>query len=315
VLSLTEKIDFIRRVFGSYQLQRNEKNIAVKCPLCGNTSSDKKKLVIRLEDDLCHCWVCGYKARSLVHLLKKFSRDDLREYVDKFYDGKKNVDIDDVEKRIIRLPDDFRLLVLSKDDNDPDTKAAIKYCQRRGLSDRDLWFYKLGISNDRRWYRRVIVPSFDREGKLNDFVGRTIGKNVLPKYDSPGHDKLGNIFNELYVDWSKQLVLCEGPFDAMKCGDNVVPLLGAELNEESLLFERIVVNNTPVALALDADMEEKIPLIVKKLEEYDVSVVVVRVDDDPGALTREQFAVALRDARPLTWFNSIQEKLQRAVLA
>lgn len=269
-----------------------------------------------MEDDLCHCWVCGYKARSLVYLLKKYSKGDLDEYIDNFFTGKKTYLNDDPEERSVhRLPTDFRLLALTTS-RDPDVRAAKIYCEGRGLTKRDLWYYKLGVSSESRWARRVIVPSFDAEGQLNDFVGRAIGRFVFPKYDSPGHDKINNIFNELYVDWTRQLVLCEGPFDAMKCGENSVPLLGSELNEQSKLFERIVVNNTPVALALDADMKDtKVPILVRKLQEYDVSVVVVDVPDDPGELTKEQFSEALAKAKSYTWSNIMRDRLQRIVNA
>lgn len=315
--TLGEKIKFISSVFGSYQLQRNEKNIAVRCPVCPpTTSSGKKKLVIRLEDDLCHCWVCGYKARSLVYLLKKYAKSDLGEYLEKFYTGKKTyLDDDPEEKTVHRLPADFRLLALTTS-KDPDVRAAKIYCESRGLTKRDLWYYKLGVSFESRWSRRVLFPSFDADGQLNDFVGRAINKFTFPKYDSPGHDKINNIFNELYVDWGRQLVLCEGPFDAIKCGENTVPLLGSELNEQSRLFEQIVIHGTPIALALDADMKEtKVPILVKKLQEYDVPVVVVNVPDDPGELTKEQFSKALANAKPYTWSSIIRDRLRRIVSA
>ena len=313
--TLTEKINFIGRVFGAYDLQRNEKNISVRCPVCKQQLSlGKKKLAIRLDDDYCHCWVCGYKARSLVYLLKKYFKDDLKEYLEVFYTGTKSYDFAklDKEKSVISLPKDFRLLALAKN-NHPDVRAIKIYCEKiRGLSKHDLWYYKLGVSLEPRWRRRVLFPSFDKNGNLNDFVGRSID-NKFPKYDSPEQDnKLNNIFNELYVDWSQQLVLCEGPFDLVKCGENAVPVLGSNLNEESKLFEKIVLNKTPIALAYDADMlTTKVPKTVKKLQEYNVPVVVVKVTDDPGAMTKQEFANALNNAKPYTWNDRVRDKIKR----
>ena len=57
IYTLTDKVRFIESAFGKSELARNEKNIAVKCPYCGKTASIKKKLVIRMIDDACHCWV------------------------------------------------------------------------------------------------------------------------------------------------------------------------------------------------------------------------------------------------------------------
>lgn len=316
--SLTEKVDFVRRCFGSYELQRNEKNIAIRCPICPpTTSAGKKKLVIRLEDDLCHCWVCGYKARSLIYLLKKeCSKEDLKTYIEIFYTGKKTSLIDDDNEdnhhKKHHLPKDFRLLALTTS-RDPDIKAAKYYCENRGITKRDLWFYKIGVSSESTWNRRIIIPSFDAEGNLNDFLGRAVGKHTYPKYISPGHDKLNNIWNELYIDWKKQVVLCEGPIDAIKCGENAIPLLGSELNEQSRLFEQLVIHQTPTAIALDSDMQHKIRFLVKKLEEYDIPVVVVNVPNDPGEMTKQQFVETLSQAKRYTWNNAIHDRLKQFI--
>lgn len=160
------------------------------------------------------------------------------------------------------------------------------------------------------------MPSFDDEGDMNFFVARNIDpSDKRPKYDGPNEDKLPIVFNEINVDWSRKLVICEGPFDLMKCGDNAVPLLGSDINENSRLFSQIMLHETPVALALDGDMwNTKIPRIVKKMQEYDidVSVVDVREWDDPGKMTKQQFRTALENAKTPTWEENFYTRLQRA---
>ncbi len=238
-------------------------------------------------------------------------------YRDKFLPDelKNHVVIDESQRPVIQLPSDFTLLALSSK-RDPDVRACLNYVLSRGLSERDLWFYKIGVSDDIRWRRRVIVPSFDRDGRLNYYVGRAIDQKRRPKYDSPDiDDKAPIVFNEINVDWTKLLVLCEGAFDSFKCGDNSVPLLGSSLNEKSALFSAIITNKTPVALALDADMlQKKVPRIAKKLSVYDVDVKVVDVSpwSDPGSMTKQEFKTALRAAKPLSWDSVFASKLSRA---
>jgi hypothetical protein len=295
---------------GKCELDRGPKNAAFRCPFCAKEGTHKKKFVIRIADDTCHCWVCDFKSRSLVPLLKKIAPEKLAEYVEKFYTGNKKV-VEEVVANQILLPTNFQLLPLAI--KDPDTRAVWRFLEKRGLSEKDIWKNRLGISSEKRWYRRVIFPSFDVEGNLNFFSARTIDADVFPKYDTPPADKLPIIFNELFVDWTKELVLCEGPFDAIKCGDNVVPLLGSSLSEESYLFEKIVINRTPVALALDADMfDTKTPIIAKKLQEYTIPVRVVRVQTDPGDMTHEDFALALKNAEEPNWKNVMTNKLKKA---
>lgn len=321
VSSLTEKLRFIESVFGAGYLASNGKNFGVRCPFCASKDTSKKKLIIRVEDDLNHCWVCGFKAHTLAPLIRKFgTAAQFATYRELYMPEEarrrfKDITTVEEENKKLTLPGDFKLLTLCST-VDPDVRAAWGYLTSRNVSVRDAWYFKLGISNEQRWKRRIIMPSFDAHGSLNYFVGRSFDANDRRfKYDNPELDKLPIVFNELNVDWKRRLVLCEGPFDAIKCGDNVVPLLGSDLNESSRLFNEILINETPIALALDGDMwRTKMPKIVKKLEEYNVTVDVVDVREwgDPGNMTKKQFKDALQSAMPLTWEGSFTERLEHA---
>jgi DNA primase len=159
------------------------------------------------------------------------------------------------------------------------------------------------------------MPSFDSQGNLNYFVARAVDKDKKPKYDNPDVDKNPIIFNEISLDWSKRLVLCEGPFDLVKCPENSTALLGSDLDERHELFNRILLHGTPIALSLDGDMwNKKTPKIVQKLEEYNIDVVVVDVRPwgDPGAMTKTEFEKALFEARPMEWSDIFAGRLQKA---
>lgn len=221
-------------------------------------------------------------------------------------------DVEVVQK--IELPRDYRLLTLASD-MDPDVKAAWRYVYSRGLSDRDAWYYKFGISDEHRWKRRVIMPSFNAEGDLNYFVARAVDKTKKPKYDNPDVDKNPIVFNEINLDWKKRLVLCEGPFDLVKCPENSTALLGSDLDERHEVFNKVLLHGTPVALALDGDMwYKKTPKIVKKLQEYNIDVVVVDVRPwgDPGSMSKPEFEKALSEARPFEWEDRFSNKLEKA---
>jgi hypothetical protein len=156
------------------------------------------------------------------------------------------------------------------------------------------------------------MPSFDATGTLNFFVGRAIDDKRRPKYDNPDTPKKDFIFNELNVDWTQRLVICEGPLDLVKCGDNAVPLLGSMLTEDFLLFEKILLNRTPVALALDCrDMKWKMQKYARKLAEYDLDVVIVDTGEknDPGEMSKDEFKSALANARPWSWDDMFNTKL------
>jgi len=298
-------------------MARNCKNFDVRCPICAPKDPSKKKLAIHTEDDRVHCWVCGYKARTLAPLIRKYGTQALLiEYRDRFMPESEYksrcLDIMIVEEQKLALPSDFRLFA-NGSIRDPDVLAMRKYLISRKVSERDLWFYKLGYSEDPAWRRRVIVPSFDAKGQLNWYVGRAIDKFRRPKYEAPTGDRKHVIFNEINVDWTQRLVLCEGSFDMMKCGDNAVPLLGSDLNEESALFNSILAHGTPIALAMDADMRvTKTPRLAKKLADYDIDVIMVNVPSDPGEMSKQEFKAALAEAQPFDWQQTFLDKLEHA---
>lgn len=320
-VTLTEKISFYEKVFGPGRLARNCRNFDVRCPICAPKDPSKKKLAILVEDDKCHCWVCGYKAFTLAPLIRKYgSHELLAEYRDRFMPasdcGSRCVQVwlgEEKEPEKLKLPKDFRLIVTASP-RDPDILAIKRYLMLdRKLSEDDLWYYKIGYSNQSKWLRRAIIPSFDKSGELNHYVGRAVDKRRKPKYETPEGDRHQVIFNELHVDWSRQVILCEGVFDLIKCGDNAVPLLGSDLNEESALFNAIIAHNTPVALALDADMRlKKTPRIAQRLMDYNVDVVIVPVQTDPGDMSKKEFREALKAAQPFDWHQAFFDRLTHA---
>ena len=315
VISITDKINFFESIFGHGKLSGNGINFDVRCPICAPNDVTKKKLSIRTDDDRCHCWVCGWKSRTLAPLLRKYSTQTqfnaYRAMIGETgnYNQLVTGAVEDIKK--LELPSDFQLLVFASE-NDPDVKAAWRYLYSRGLDEKDAWYFKFGISSEHRWKRRLIIPSFDSEGKLNYFTARAIDKDKKPKYDNPDVDKNPIIFNEINVDWTKRIVLCEGPLDLVKCPENSTALLGSDLDERHEIFNKILLNSTPVALALDGDMwNKKTPKISKKLQEYDITNVVVDVRPwgDPGSMSKAEFEIALSEAKPLSWQDNILNRI------
>lgn len=133
------------------------------------------------------------------------------------------------------------------------------------------------------------MPSFDLDGKVNYFIARTFSDRKMKKYMNPDASK-DIIFNELYVDWSKDVVIVEGIFDAIKA-ENAIPLLGSTLRENSRLFTEIVKNDSAIYLALDPDAEKKAEKLINSLLSYDIEVYKVPIpnDIDVGDMTKEEF--------------------------
>lgn len=319
IRSVSDSINFFESIFGKGHISTNGINFDVRCPICAPTDLSKKKLSIRTDTSGNHCWVCGWKSRTIVPLIRKYGTqlhlDMFKEMFGLSSDASQLVTGEKEEKQKIELPKDFRLLTLAND-LDPDVKATWRYLYSRGLTDKDAWYFKLGVSDEPRWKRRLIMPSFDSEGKLNYFIARAIDKDKKPKYDNPDVDKNPIVFNEINLDWSKRMVLVEGAFDLVKCPENSTAILGSDLDERHEIFNKILLHETPVALALDGDMwDKKTPKIVKKLMEYNVDVVVVDVRPwgDPGSMSKSEFETALSEAKQLTWDDAFSRKMKKAL--
>ena len=260
VVTFTQKISFLRRAFGSCGLDRKKQNAILSCPACGQGGS-KKKFYINLDTWQCHCWTCGLKGKTILPVLKKYGiKDDIDVFLK--YSGCPG-HIDDVsiienEDRI-RLPEEFILLADFQNSIDPDVKACISYLKSRGMNKKDLT--------------------------------RAIDKNARRKYINSNNNKKNIVFNEIDIDWSKELVIVEGPFDMFKAGENSTCMLGSSLRDDYLLFSRIVSNQTPIILAMDSDMKIKEQEIAKLLSSYGCSVRMFELGDffDVGGMTKEEF--------------------------
>jgi DNA primase len=318
IRSVSDSIIFYESIFGKGRISSNGINFDVRCPICAPTDNSKKKLSIRTDTSANHCWVCGWKSRTIIPLIRKYGSQAQFDAYKEFFGvtgPQQFVTGEEQQEQKITLPADFRLLHLSNL-SDPDVKAVFKYLSWRGLSDKDIWYFKIGVSDEHRWKRRAIMPSFDSAGNLNYFVARAIDKDKKPKYDNPDVDKNPIVFNEINLDWSKRLTLVEGAFDLVKCPENTTAILGSDLDERHEIFNKILLHNTPVALSLDGDMwDKKTPKIAKKLQEYNIDVVVVDVRQwgDPGNMSKDEFNNALKEAKPLTWNDNFQRKMSKAL--
>ena len=199
----------------------------------------------------------------------------------------------------IELPKNFALLAESKNKIDPDIKAALNYAKSREISDRDLWYFKMGTTTSGRLRRRIIIPSFDNEGELNYYVARTVGNNAGMKYINSKVPKKNIIFNEINIDWNSELTLVEGPFDLIKANENATCLLGCTLKEDQVLFKKIVRNETPICLALDPDVLDKSYNIARLLTSYGITVRMLDCTnfEDVGAMSKKDFYIRHQGAR------------------
>ena len=278
-------------VFGNYTDKGAE--LLFTCPVCNH---HKRKFSINLDKAVYKCWVCDYRGHNIRRLVRRFGNyiqlqswdqlsdeSDLERFADLFMEG---FDHENNAKTTVSIPDEFVTLTQS---NMPATAAyAMKYLKSRGISDADILKWKIGYCFSGEFRNRIVIPSFDEDGDCNYFVARSYSGDSF-KYKNPKVSK-DIIFNELFIDWNKDLVLVEGVFDALVAG-NAVPILGSTLRPGSKLLRKIVWNDTPIYVALDPDAADKERRIIKMLLEYDIELYKIDVSgyEDVGTMPREIF--------------------------
>tara|TARA_Y100000592_G_scaffold75677_1_gene118254 strand:+ start:1087 stop:2025 length:939 start_codon:yes stop_codon:yes gene_type:complete len=286
----------LHETFGKYYDKGSE--LLFTCPSCRH---HKRKFSVNLNKNVYKCWICDYRGRNIRRAIRRFgsftqlqawdqitNRSDLEKFADLFMESERTKDTQKLE-----LPSEFVSLCTNKI---PATGLyAKRYLQNRGVTNEDILKWKIGYCFSGEYKNRIIVPSFDQDGDVSYFIARSYsGDNY--KYKNPKASK-DITFNELYIDWNKDLVLVEGVFDALVAG-NAVPILGSTLRAGSRLLREIVRNDTPIYVALDPDAAKKERRIIKTLLRYDVELYKIDISgyEDVGEMTKETFQQRKEDA-------------------
>jgi hypothetical protein len=310
-ISINKKINFIESLTSRTHMSNDGINISIWCPFCKHSNRNKLKLVLHLEKNFWHCWLCDKKGSDVSYIVGRFNKSKVNESKNLFKRKNKVNEIsinlfgeelpDNEEINIVEIPDGFQLLTNNFSSNNPDIRDVFKYAIGRGINKHKMSLLRLGVSLSFEFKRSLIIPSFDAEGEINFYTARRIDVDTSSpiKYKNASISKKDIIFNELFIDWSLPLTIVEGPLDLLKTNDNATCLLGSSLTYDMKLFKKIVENKTEINLALDKDVYFKAVKIANLLHEYDVKVNILdtRIANDVGDMTTSQFRECLDNAK------------------
>ena len=306
-----QKEEILKDIFGNPHRSGGE--FLFHCPKCQH---HKPKLSVNLHKNCFKCWVCNFTGTNITRLIKRYGNYKHKQEWAK-YDDK--VDLSEGsfadtlftkqerEQVSLSLPKEFITLTGK---HNPLSNIPLRYLYERGLTKADILKWKIGYCPDGEYAGRIVVPSFNLEGKINYFIARSYRDDWM-KYKNPPLHKNSIIFNELYVDWSSDVVLTEGVFDAIVAG-NAIPLLGSTLPETSRLFQEIAKHDTPIYIALDPDAEKKAKYLINDMLHYGIELykIDVRGFQDVGSMNREEFLKRKSASLPMTPDNLFKYQLQ-----
>ena len=216
-------------------------------------SHHKPKLQINITTGKWHCWVSNQGGHNLFQLFKKVGASnehfsELSELVDDLPRYKKT---EDKSKEVVQLPKEYKPLWNGGDGIVK--RHALSYLYKRGITDADILKYDIGYCDSGLYSNRIIIPSYDSDGKLNFFVGRDFYNGKMKYRNSPTSKDI--IGFDLFINWDEPIILCEGVFDAMAFKRNAIPLFGKTIMD-TLMKKIIEFRVKTIYLGLDNDAIE-----------------------------------------------------------
>ena len=274
-------VDLLEEILGDHGLHYpNKGQISFNCPIC-DEGRHKHNLEVNYFSNVYKCWSCGDSDGTHGSLIKLFDKFGTRKQKKLFTILKPDqVETKQQKKKPkVTIPDGY---VKFKDSNPvyPVRKQAYNYLKSRGITDEIIEKFGIGFCDKGSHIGRIIIPSYNKKGDLNYYVGRSWDPRSRAKYRNPEAEKEKIIFWENLIDWNKDIYLVEGAFDGMFL-DNPVVMLGKHMSE--LLFETIY-NNAKgnVIICLDGDAWDNAVMLYHELNGGELwgKVKIVKLPND-----------------------------------
>jgi len=322
----------IQNIFGDVQGYLQAEQLQVCCPRCQereglNYPDGKYNLEINTGKRMFRCWKCdepkfsGSLGRLIKTLGNSVDYEMYRSYAGVFQDYV--YDEDEKEYVQIKLPDEM-ILFSQMDVLNPEHFEAYNYLVNERKISRDIILrYRLGFCTTGKYAKRIIIPSFDKNGEVNYFIGRYYGNDLkirkkLP-YLNPKADKDVIIFNEGLVNWDSTVYLIEGAFEMLSFPVNSIVMLGKTLS--TTLFLKLQEIKPDVVVLLDPDAYKNAIELYYTLHtiyvecEDRVKIVKLPTEDDLDELRKNQgideVIKSLYSARGLILDDYFIQKLQK----
>lgn len=296
------------------------------CPRCGEEQNlpegdGKFNLEISTSKKVFKCWRCSDPSfsGSLGKLIKIYgSQSDYDLY--KSYAGVySDYSYEDEDNYVqVKLPDEMILFSQMEANNLEHFEAYNYLINVRKISREIILKYRLGFCLKGKYERRIIIPSYDIQGEITYFVGRSYNSKEKRKYLNPIADKDKIIFNEGFINFDSTVFLVEGVTDMFSV-PNAIPMLGKTIS--TLLYLKLKEMKPDVIILLDPDAYKnsielyyRLYTIYVECEEK-VKLVKLPTMEDLDELRRnqgvEKVIECLYTARDLTTEDYFISKLQK----
>lgn len=244
----------------------NETQYQFNCPFCAEEKGgvdNKYNLEISFRLGKYHCWSCN-GAGPISKLIRAIGGKELAaEYRNiikelkeaNYYNLEMFKDNSDFNgEKYLKLPQTFRKIELEQERN----KQLVEYLETRKITQDIINEYNIGVTKwdneEPEWRNRIILPSYDKFGELNYYIGRTYKENdKRAKYRNCDADKNDIILHEDKIQWDADIYLVEGAIDCIYY-PNSIAMMGKFLNKDMYLYQKLFERaNANIVICLDGD--------------------------------------------------------------
>lgn len=248
---------FLMAVAGQYIAKNTDLDIAVRCPICGDSHKKKNSARLHLytkpdiDVDFVHCFNgdCPCKNKTVYsflrdffpNLLSDFKRENYSNTIESISNGdvfsnfKKESKTDEVKTDIVTqdLSPFFKPI--------EESEVALEYLQNRcynyNKEDFGKWYFGYqDLQIGETLYKTsnsIVIPLYYKK-EMYGFYSRNINQKIFYTYM---HDaNVGyKIFNWFNINKDEEVYIFEGIFDAISSGlKNIIALMGATIPDERL---------------------------------------------------------------------------------
>ena len=279
------------------------------CPFCHH---HKKKLQINLQSQKWHCWVCDSKGKRIQSLLRRLHVDSHKlkkiyeVYGDDYVVYSNNTEDEKVE---LRLPSEFQSLLIEPKGINPLFGKVKEYARKRGISEGDIKRYNIGYCDSGHYANRIIIPSYDRDNRLNYFIARSVFDEEKFKYKNPPVSKNVIMF-ENQINWNEPITLVEGVFDAMAVKRNAIPLLGKFVPKtlNDTIYKKEVKG---INILLDEDAQEQALYYTVQYQNQGITTKNIKpTDKDASDMGFSEVNSKLKESKETEFSDIISQKLK-----
>lgn len=257
--------------------------VQIHCPFCTDGTYGWH-LGFNLLQGNFNCWRCGSFSAWDV-LVQLFGKEIAKQLMAQYHAGAPNRPPVKTRKRMLYTPPGIGSL----------ESCHKRYLKRRGYDPDQLeqiWELKGTRHLSKDWSWRIVIPIKDKDVSTVAYCGRTLAKDVKPKYKMSNNEHIlispRQLLYGIHLAQGDTVVIVEGPADVWRLGPGAVATLGIDwkIEQANLLrqFSHRVVMFDP-----DDAAQRKAQKLADWLSLYNGNTeLVTGLSCDPGDLPQDE---------------------------